>query len=211
MKILNLYAGVGGNALTWSAENVTAVEYTEDIADIYMQNIPNHNVVCGDANAYLYEHGPDFDFIWSSPPCQSHTKMVKATRHKSQHGRVADMTLYQQIIWLQHFYDGLWVVENVKPYYGILKPEGVFITVVGRHVFWSNFDLTGVEDVKRPKDFINTSTKKGKEALQDWLGIYYENTVYYGDGHDPAQILRNAVHPLIGQQILVKAKKEFEK
>lgn len=206
MKILNLYAGVGGNSLHWEKEDVTAVEYTEAIAAIYKQNQPGHSVIIADANSYLYENAHKFDFIWSSPPCQSHSKMVKATRHPSQHGRPVDMTLYQQIIWLQHFYSGLWVVENVDPYYGVLQPKGVHIKQVGRHVFWSNFDLGDIQDVKRPKGFINQADVSGKNKLQEWLGIHYDQNVYYEGNHCPAQILRNAVHPKIGEQILNKAK-----
>lgn len=42
MKILNLYAGIGGNRKLWSDEHeITAVEYKQDIADVYKQLFPN--------------------------------------------------------------------------------------------------------------------------------------------------------------------------
>lgn len=207
MNILNLYAGVGGNARRWGLEHtIHAVERDQRIADIYVENLPHHNVFVRDANDFLYQNGADYDFIWSSPPCQSHTQMVKATGRKSQHGRIVDMTLYQQIIWLQHFCkDVLWVVENVKPYYGILRPKGVYVAEVGRHVFWSNFYLGEIRDVPRPPGFINKGTLADMRVLQEWLGINYEKPVLYENNHCPVQILRNAVHPDIGLQILLRA------
>ena len=69
MKILNLYAGIGGNRKLWGNEHeVTAVEYLPEIAKIYKENFPNDSVVIADAHKYLEEHYSEFDFIWSSPP-----------------------------------------------------------------------------------------------------------------------------------------------
>ena len=76
MKILNLYAGIGGNRKLWGgAIEVIAVEINPDIAKIYQDNFPNDKVIVGDAHAYLEEHFEEFDFIWSSPPCPSHSKI----------------------------------------------------------------------------------------------------------------------------------------
>lgn len=36
----------------------------------------------------------------------------------------------------------------------------------------------------------------------DWLGIHFDENIYYGKNHCPVQILRNCVHPLIGASIL---------
>lgn len=36
MKILNLYAGIGGNRALWENCEVTAVELDEKIADVYI-------------------------------------------------------------------------------------------------------------------------------------------------------------------------------
>lgn len=98
------------------------------------------------------------------------------------------------------------MVENVEPYYGAMVPNGVTLTKVGRHLFWSNFDLGEIEDVKRPKGFINQADTSGKRVMQEWLGIEWQENVYYEGNHCPAQIYRNAVHPEIGKQILVRAK-----
>lgn len=199
VKVLNLYAGVGGNRKHWNDCHVTAVEYTPKIAEIYQQQHPQDTVIVGDAHQYLLDHYNEFDFIWSSPPCQSHSKMVKATRHKK--ARYPDMRLYEEIIFLKHFFNGKFVVENVVPYYGaMLNPKQV-----GRHLFWANFDFYA-EDIKRPSGFINMANLEGKKALQEWLGIHYDENIYYEGNHCPAQVLRNCVHPELGRQIFDAAK-----
>lgn len=97
IRYLNLYAGLGGNRLKLDGEiAVTAVENNEKIAAIYVQNNPNDEVIIGDAHEYLLMNHDKFDFIWSSPPCQSHSRMMKATRHDVR--KYPDMTLYQEII-----------------------------------------------------------------------------------------------------------------
>lgn len=64
MKILNLYAGIGGNRKLWGNDDeITAVEFDEQIAKIYQDNFPNDKVVIGDAHQYLLEHFREFDFI----------------------------------------------------------------------------------------------------------------------------------------------------
>jgi DNA (cytosine-5)-methyltransferase 1 len=199
-RVLNLYAGVGGNRKLWQGCEVTAVEYSPAIAGVYQDLYPNDTVVVGDAHQYLLDHHHEFDFIWSSPPCQSHSRMMKATRHKLN--RYPDMKLYEEIIFLQNFYKGKWVVENVVPYYTPL----IEAKKVGRHLFWSNFEFTA-EDVARPKGFINKSNLAGKQELMDWLGIHYEKNLYYDGNHCPAQILRNCVHPELGRQIYEEAMK----
>lgn len=201
MKILNLYAGVGGNRKLWEGHDVTAVEYTQKIANVYQSLFPDDKVVVGDAHQYLLDHCHEFDFIWSSPPCQSHSRMVKATRHSSQSRRYPDMSLYEEIIYLRNFYDGEWIVENVDPYYGILVPKGVFHTSIGRHKFWSSSKFTAV-DIKRPKNFINLANVAGSKLMKEWLGIQYEGNIYYEGNHCPAQVLRNAVHPELGKSAL---------
>ena len=198
IRVLNLYAGIGGNRKHWADCEVVAVEYTEDIAAVYRGLYPADEVVVADAHQYLLDYGRDFDFIWSSPPCQSHSKMVKAGQNRTP--RYPDMALYEEILYLQHFITAPWVVENVVPYYDILVPA----TKVGRHLFWSNFDFAA-EDVPRPKGFINQK-EVGKQDLMDWLGIHYEGNVYYDGNHCPFQVLRNAVHPDLGLQVFEAAR-----
>lgn len=197
-KVLNAYAGLGGNRKLWEGCDVTAIELDPRIAAVYQRLHPNDTVIVGDAHEYILENFDKFDFIWSSPPCPTHSRMMKATRHNLK--RYPDMKLYQEIILLQHFFKGDWVVENVKPYYDMLIPG----KLMGRHMFWSNFSFEHF-DVARPKGFINKANLAGKKALMDWLGIHYEENIYYGNNHCPAQILRNCVHPLVGEHIFKSA------
>ncbi len=197
MKILNLYAGIGGNRKLWGNDHeIAAVEMEEDIARVYKQNFPDDIVIISDAHQYLLDHAHEFDFIWSSPPCQTHSRMMKATRHKKN--RFTDMSLYQEIIFLQHFYKGQWIVENVKPFYNtLIKPTAI----IGRHYLWSNFKINYFEAPEQPKGFITKGTVKETQQLKDWLGIHYEGNIYYKNNHCPGQILRNCIHPETGLHI----------
>ena len=199
-KVMNAYAGLGGNSKHWQGCEVTAIESNEQIAAVYQRLNPDHTVIIGDAHEYIREHFAEFDFIWSSPPCQTHSKMNKATRHKNR--RFPNMALYEEIIFLDNFFKGEWVVENVVPYYQpLVEPT----QQVGRHLFWSSFDFEA-EDIKRPSNFINMANLAGKKALMEWLGIHYEENIYYAGNHCPAQVLRNCVHPDLGIQIFEAAK-----
>lgn len=200
MKVLNLYAGIGGNRKLWDGVTVTAVESNPQIADVYKSLYPNDIVVIADAHQYLLDHHSEFDFVWSSPPCQSHSRMMKFTRHKV--AKYPDMALYQEIIFLDNFFKGLYVVENVVPYYEPLIPA----KKLGRHLVWANFAITDFE-VKSPKNFTKLATVAGKKVMMDWLGIHYDKNIYYDGNHCPVQVLRNAVHPLLGQHIFNCANK----
>lgn len=203
MTVLNLYAGVGGNRKLWQGVNVTAVELEPKIAAVYQRLYPNDTVIVGDAHAYLLENYHRFDFIWSSPPCQTHSRMILSGNNRTP--RYADMGLYQEIIFLKTYFKGEWVVENVVPYYPPLIPA---TKRIGRHLFWSNFDFEA-EEIKQPPGFIVMSDVAGKKKLQDWLGIHYPENIYYGSNHCPAQILRNCVHPLLGEQILAATQRHI--
>jgi len=202
LRVLNLFAGLGGNRKLWDNVEVTAVEMDPRIAAVYQRLHPQDTVIVGDAHAYLLEHFAEFDFIWTSPPCQTHSKMARATRHALK--RYPDMMLYQEIIFLRHYFTGLWIVENVTPYYEPLIPA----QKVGRHLFWSNFGIQAHE-VLSPPNFIQNGTLAGKLALQDWLGIHYPENIYYGKNHCPAQILRNCVHPKVGAQVLASVRQHL--
>lgn len=116
MKILNLYAGIGGNRKLWSDEHeITAVEYKQDIADVYKQLFPNDTVIVADAHQYLLDHYKEFDFIWSSPPCPTHSRARYGLQVRSGkvEGVYPDMRLYQEILFLRHHhFNGKWVVEQ---------------------------------------------------------------------------------------------------
>ena len=197
MRVLNLYAGLGGNRKLWGGQHeIVAVEKNEKIAKVYSDLFPNDKLVIGDAHQYLLDNYDQFDIIWSSPPCQSHSKMMKATRHKAK--KYPDLKLYEEIIFLKHFFKGNWIVENVVPYYDpLISPSNR----MGRHLIWTNVTIVGSLEIKSPKDFINNTNAKGAQGLKDWLGIHYEGNIYYEGNHCPAQVLRNCVHPGLGEYL----------
>ena len=193
MKVLNLYAGIGGNRKLWKGVEVTAVECSPCIAAIYADLYPNDKICLGDAHSYLLNHYKEFDFIWTSPPCQTHSSFRHniCVRYRGTKPKFPDMTLYEEIIFLQHHFKGKWVVENVKPYY---KPliEGKLIQ---RHVFWSNFDIP---DLKLKADKIRTAQIP---QLQKLHGV---NLSKY-NLENKRQVLRNCVHKKLGKHILDSA------
>ncbi len=202
MRILNLYAGLGGNRLHWDGHDVTAVEWSKPIAHQYSSAYPSDTIIIGDAHDYLLNNYQDFDFIWSSPPCQSHSRMIRSGRNRKP--RYPDIGLYEEILFLKHNFKGKWVVENVVPYYEPL----IAATKLGRHMFWSNFEIDTDIIVPEFKDFINRQNLDAKKELLEWLGLpHYDKNIYYEGNHCPTQVLRNCVHPSVGKQILEALKK----
>ena len=196
MKILNLYAGVGGNRMLWGEEHsVTAVEFNVSVADCYKTLYPSDTVIVGDAHQYLLEHYHEFDFIWASPPCQSHSAVRQCVakvwhKHKERPNMKGnkpiypDMTLWQEIIFLKHHATCDWVIENVKPYYKpFLEPS----FTLGKHLYWSNKTLI------LPK----TEGYRGHDAtisdLQKIKGVDLSSFTF--KGITKRQVLRNMVEP----------------
>jgi DNA (cytosine-5)-methyltransferase 1 len=197
--LYNGCAGFGANThlLNRKEVDVTHTEMFQDIANVNRLLHPDDEVIVADTFQHFQENHEKYNFAWFSVNCQGHSKMVKATRHNVN--KIPPVTeLYGLIIFLTHFYKGDWVVENVVPFY---KPLIEPTLRVGRHLFWSNKPLFGIEDVKRPTGFINKATKKGADELKKWLGLEFEWYVYYKGNHCPAQTLRNCVHPKLGVQI----------
>ena len=137
-KVLNLYACLGGNRYKWTDCDVTAVELDQELARMYQERFPNDKVIVADAHQYLLDHYKEFDFIWSSPPCPSHSKARYWGFGKNGlKPEYPDMSLYQEIIFLKYHFFGKWVVENVNPYYEpMFNPQ-----VRDRHTYWTNFKL----------------------------------------------------------------------
>jgi DNA (cytosine-5)-methyltransferase 1 len=200
IRVLNLYCGIGGNRKLWENVEVTAVEYNDEIAMIYKDHFPNDNVIVADAHEYLLKNYMNFDFIWSSPPCPSHSRMrYMCTKTNIGNGAdreviYTDMKLYQEILLLQNYAECNWVVENVIPYYEPLIPA----QKVGRHLFWSNFKI-GSHQEKGANVRIGSM-----EQLQKDNGFDISK---YKIKHRKDTILRNCVDSELGQYILDCANK----
>ena len=195
MNILNLYAGIGGNRKLWGDEHqVTAVEYDQATADAYKLNFPSDTVIVADAHEYLLNNYMKYDFIWASPPCPSHSRINHARTRKPDY---PDMRLYAEIIFLNQWFDGLFVVENVIPYYTPL----ITAKEIDRHLFWSNFNITKFEPSKRA--FIRM--QGGQVPFEDIFGFDISKSKI----KDKQKALRNCVHPENGLHVLNCALNKF--
>lgn len=211
-KVLNLYACLGGNRYKWDEVakdagltlEVTAVELDPEAARLYAERFPKDEVIIGDAHEYLLNNYKNFDFIWSSPPCPTHSRInISQYTRENWKPKYPSMSLYEEIIFLQHYFKGKFCIENVIPFYEPLIPA----KKRERHLYWTNFNLPNVlskrknPDLSRTKNLISAlskfhdydfrkykgkqSTQKmarnlvdyeaGKTILQTALGIYKKN------------------------------------
>jgi len=177
-KVLNLYACLGGNRYKWTDCEVTAVELDPEAARLYQERFPQDTVIIADAHQYLLDHYKEFDFIWSSPPCPTHSRIqISQYTRETWVPQYPDMKLYQEIIFLDTFFKGKYCVENVIPYYdALIKGQQR-----DRHLYWTNFtlpnDLGGRKnpDLSRTKDLVTVLSDfhnydfrkyKGKQSVQ---------------------------------------------
>ena len=201
MKVLNLYAGIGGNRKLWPDEHeITAVELNPEIAAIYQDFFPNDTVIVGDAHQYLLDHFKEFDFIWSSPPCPTHSRMrmlwkgdgsnITGNKKSGESYKFPNMMLYEEIIFLQHFFNGRYCVENVISYYQPLIPP----IESDNHYYWTNFYFKGAANGTRG---IRNQDKSSIE--KEWgfdLSGYDKPTRF------KRNIINNCVDPKHGLHIL---------
>jgi DNA (cytosine-5)-methyltransferase 1 len=204
---LNLYAGIGGNRKLWDNVEVTAVELNPKIAAVYQDLFPNDTVIVGDAHQYLLDHYAEFDFIWSSPPCPTHSRARYGLGFHG-HGFAAvypDMALYQEVILLKHHFKGQYCIENVQAYYKpLIEPLSI-----GRHWYWTNFPIEKLQvGYSGLTAGITTSTgkrliRKTTEELEAHLG--YDLSKY--SITNKRLLLRNCVEPEVGLHILKEVRK----
>jgi DNA (cytosine-5)-methyltransferase 1 len=187
MKILNLYCGLGGNRKLWEDVEVTGVELNPSIAEVYNSYYPDDTIIVGDAHQYLLDHHAEFDFIWSSPPCPSHSRINTDGNHAP---RFPDMKLYEEILFLgNNWYKGKWVVENVIPYYRPLIPA----KEIDRHLFWSNFRIGNFTPKDKPLSIAHQT------GTTDRFGFNLKGVKIDADKR---QCMRNLVNPEVGLYIL---------
>lgn len=197
MKILNLYACLGGNRYLWGEEHeITAVELDPELARMYKERFTNDNVIIADAHQFLLEHFKEYDLIWTSPPCPTHSRARywnSSNYDTTTEPVYPDMKLYEEILFLQHYYrNGKFVVENVIPYYEPLIPA----QKRGRHLYWCNFNLPSDLGGRR---FAISSAKQELKGLCEFHN--YDFTQYKGE-QSVIKIARNLVDYEAGKTIL---------
>ena len=198
MKILNLYACLGGNRYKWNEVNndieITAIELDPEAARLYQERFPNDIVIVADAHQYLLDHYKEFDFIWSSPPCPSHSR-ARFARRNTTSAIYPDLKLYEEILFLENYFDGKYCVENVIPYYEPL----INGKKIGRHLYWTNFNLPN--DLNERKHSIMES----ENETNKWCEFHdYDFRKYKGE-QSVQKMARNLVDYEAGKTIFETA------
>jgi len=203
-KILNLYACLGGNRYKWDEVadiQVTAVELDPELAKLYKERFPNDTVIVADAHQYLLDNYKEFDFIWTSPPCPTHSR-ARGWNTKIE-TKYPDMKLYEEIILLETVskgefprFKGKYCVENVIPFYEPLIPA----KKRGRHLYWTNFNLSNVLSDRK-----GVKIGKDRDEVNKWCK-YHDYDFYKYKGKQPInKIARNLVDYQAGKTILQTA------
>ena len=194
MKILNLYACLGGNRYKWNEVKedieVTAVELDPELARLYQERFPNDTVIIADAHQYLLDHYQEFDFIWSSPPCPTHSRARFARRNTTE-AKFPDLKLYEEILFLENWFKGKYVVENVIPYYEPL----IQANKRGRHLYWTNFNIPN--DLRERK----SSIMEGKNEVERWCQFHDYDFRKYKGSQRTDKVARNLVDYEAGKTI----------
>lgn len=172
---------------------VTAVEFDPKIAKVYQDNFPQDTVIIGDAHQYLLDHFRKFDFIWSSPPCPSHSRArfagsasSKEWAQQRQPAIYPDMKLYEEILLLQGYFKGKYCIENVRSWYKpLIQPQEVAL-----HYFWANFEITPLKLKSRGHYSTVADLEKSKGFDLSLV-----------EGLDKRKVLRNCVEPETGLHI----------
>ena len=204
MKILNLYACLGGNRYKWnevkSDIEVTAVELDPEAARLYQERFPNDTVIVADAHQYLLDHYKEFDFIWSSPPCPSHSRVRFSQKNRENtKPYYSDMKLYEEILFLDNFFDGKYCVENVIPYYEPL----IAAKKRGRHLYWTNFNLPTV--LSERDKISGLITKDDYEAIKKLCEFHDYDFFKYKGEQRRSKMARNLVDYEAGKTIFETA------
>lgn len=204
MRILNLFAGLGGNRTLWSrAHEVTAIEIDEIIAKIYRERFPHDVLWVTDVFDFLLKFDINlYDFIWASPPCQTHSQMQKFNKGKIPIPEMQE--IYGLKVWLDWNFKGKYVIENVQPYYKTpINPTAR----IDRHCFWANFHI-------KSRRFREKRSGHGRLEYSHIMRDNKEKLITIAMLEDVkehvlslperfhVQIIRNCVDPRIGKYIL---------
>lgn len=175
---------------------VTAVELDPEAATLYKERFPNDTVIVADAHQYLLDHYKEFDFIWSSPPCPTHSKARYWGFGKNGlKPAYPDMKLYEEIIFLQYHFNGKYCVENVNPYY-----EPMFTPQMrDRHTYWCNFTLPNILSDRNDTALVQAS------KIQDLCDFHNYDFRKYKGKQRILKMARNLVDYEAGKSILERA------
>ena len=201
MKVLILYACLGGNRYKWDEVaniEVTAVELDPEAARLYKERFPNDTVIVADAHQYLLDHYKEFDFIWSSPPCPSHSR-ARFARRNTTIAIYPDLKLYEEILFLEGYFEGKWVIENVRSWYNpLIKPFEL-----ERHYFWSNFVLPKIKITNGKIELCNGYHKENdKQQVNRFMKEFdFDLSKYNLSTMKARTMLRNCVNPITGKHI----------
>ena len=101
------------------------------------------------------------------------------------------MKLYEEILFLKHYFKGKYVVENVIPFYEPL----IYAKKRGRHLYWTNFNLPN--DLKERK----SSIMESKNEVSKWCEFHDYDFKKYKGNQPTNKIARNLVDYEAGKTI----------
>jgi len=109
LRILDLFCGVGGVVRGFHKYlQEQGVEYEYYAVDTDRRILiahellnPNSITVCRDAYGFTDEELKGYDFIWASPPCETHSHLNFYNWNDPKKFKEPDMRLYELILRLQ--------------------------------------------------------------------------------------------------------------
>lgn len=192
IRVLNAYAGIGGNRHLWPAHwAVTAVEWDPKVAAEYSRRYPADTVIVGDAHAAVMETAGDYDAVWSSPPCPTHSRL--ALVNVSRHGipLAPDPRLWLEV---EHLSSSkiAYVVENVHTYY---VPPVAPDLVSARHYYWAS----DVPLMLTP--LASSGQLRPDTTMAQFARLFGLPPLRHGAVSDARKAMRNAVDPIEGLEV----------
>lgn len=196
MRVLNCYAGIGGNRHLWPTDwEITAVELDERVAAEYARRYPADVVLVEDAHAYILKHAHEFDAVWTSPPCPTHSRLANNVAKRAGVDPEPDPRLWEEIEHLQAL-GGRYVVENVHVYY---EPPITPDLVTDRHWYWMSAPPVMLNPIE-----VGVALGARTTAAQ-YAEAYGLPPLALGAVGDSRKAMRNAVVPAEGLEIALAA------
>jgi len=182
MKVLDLFAGPGGCGRgfleEYPAMTYVAVEYDPLVCDTHKINNPSAEVICGDAYDWV-DRIEEFDFVWMSPPCKTHSRL------NTIHRKRIDTRLWDLIRLIKKS-SVCCIIENVVPFYRI--EYAIEPILLERHYIWANFPIGLIRRIlgpSRPFEQMNTP------HWTAYKGLFFKNRE---EG-------RNCFHPFYAREL----------